>query len=129
MTDQQKLLNNMRAQLREQIIRGNELESQLVDAKMRWADLDMENDELVQKMQQKNQTLKFFSSQVTKIECELVQSKQQLGDAMNHIYELENIVKHDESGNMYAVQSNAFKNNFIEDNRKDSQFHKYKTMF
>ena len=92
MTDQQKLLNNMRTQLREQIIRGNELESQLVDAKMRWADLDMENDELVQKMQQKNHTLKFFSSQVTKIECELVQSKQQLGDAMNHIYELENIV-------------------------------------
>ena len=44
----------MRIQLRDQIIRGNELESQLVDAKMRWADLDMENDELVQKLQQKN---------------------------------------------------------------------------
>ena len=47
---------------------------------------------------------------------------------MNQIYELENIVKHNESGNMYAVQPNAFKN-FNEDNHKDSQFQKYKTMF
>jgi len=55
---------------------------------------------------------------VTKIECELVQSKQQLGDAMNQIYELENIVNQNESGNMYAVQANVFNNN--QDNHKES---------
>lgn len=33
-------------QLKDQIIRGNELEEQLIDAKMSWATLDMENDAL-----------------------------------------------------------------------------------
>ncbi len=56
--------------------RANGLENQLVEAKMQWANLDMENDELTLKLQQKNQMLKVFSSQVTKLECELVQAKQ-----------------------------------------------------
>lgn len=43
----------------------------------------MENDELTQKLQQKNQMLKVFSSQVTKLEIELVQTKQMMGDALN----------------------------------------------
>jgi len=58
------------------MIRANDLENQLVEAKMQWANLDMENDELTLKLQQKNQMLKVFSSQVTKLECELVQAKQ-----------------------------------------------------
>ena len=65
----------LKLQLRDQIIRANDLESQLIEAKMHWANLDMENDELAQKLQQKNQMLKVFSSQVTKLECELVQAK------------------------------------------------------
>jgi hypothetical protein len=50
---------------------------------MSWANLDMENDELSMKLNQKNQAIKMFSSQVTKLEIELVTSKQQLGDALN----------------------------------------------
>lgn len=79
----------LKLQLRDQIIRANDLESQLIEAKMQWANLDMENDELSQKLQQKNQMLKVFSSQVTKLECELVQAKQQMGDALNQLHELE----------------------------------------
>jgi len=62
--------------LRAQIIRGNELEDQLVEAKMNWAALDLEADELGFKLQQKNQALKMFSSQVTKLEIQLVQKTQ-----------------------------------------------------
>ena len=43
----------------------------------------MENDELALKLQQKNELLKRFSTQVTKLEIELVKSKQDLGDALN----------------------------------------------
>lgn len=65
---------------------------------MQWANLDMENDELVQKLQQKNENLKLLSSQVAKLEIELVQSKQQIGDAMNQIHELE-MNQIDQNGN------------------------------
>jgi hypothetical protein len=37
---------------------------------MNWAALDLEADELSYKLQQKNQALKMFSSQVTKLEIE-----------------------------------------------------------
>ena len=50
---------------------------------MQWATLDMENDQLTVKLQQKNQALKRFSGQTTKLEVELVSAKQQLGDALN----------------------------------------------
>lgn len=56
---------------------------------MSWANLDMENDELQMKLNQKNQAIKMFSSQVTKLEIELVRAKQQLGDALNQVHELE----------------------------------------
>jgi len=36
------------------MLRGNELEDQLVEAKMSWATLDMENDSLTIKLHQKN---------------------------------------------------------------------------
>jgi len=42
---------------------------------MKWANLDMENDEICLKMQQKNDQLKKFSAQMTKLELEVVQSK------------------------------------------------------
>ena len=53
-------------------MRANDLEEQYVDAKMNWADLDMKNDKLTLKLQQKNQALKLFSSQKTKLEIGLV---------------------------------------------------------
>ena len=71
-----KSLRNLKLQLKQQVLRGNELEDQLVEAKMSWATLDMENDQLTVKLQQKNQALKRFSGQVTKLEVELVNAKQ-----------------------------------------------------
>lgn len=38
------------------------LEKYLVEAKMNWANLDMENDELAMKLKQKTEQLKVFSS-------------------------------------------------------------------
>jgi hypothetical protein len=38
------------------------LEKHLVDAKLNWADLDMENEDLAFKLKQKNDQLKIFSS-------------------------------------------------------------------
>lgn len=37
-------INKLKRQLKEQIVRANELEGQLVEAKMGWASLDMEAD-------------------------------------------------------------------------------------
>lgn len=55
---------------------------------MKWADLDMENDELAIKLQQKNEQLKAFSQQITKLELDVVKAKQEAGDAMNQVHEL-----------------------------------------
>ena len=44
-------LNNLKIKLKQQTMRANELEDQLVEAKMSWATLDMENDELTLKLQ------------------------------------------------------------------------------
>ena len=70
-------------------MRGNDLESQLVDIKIKWADLDLENDVLTQKLQQRNEGLRKYSSQVTRLECELVQTKQTLGDVRNELNAVE----------------------------------------
>jgi phage-related tail protein len=59
-----------------------------VAAKMKWANLDMENDEICLKMQQKSDAIKKMSTQVTQMELELVKTKQQLGEALNQIQEL-----------------------------------------
>ena len=55
---------------------------------MKWANLDMENDELTLKLNQKNEQLKKFSTQVTKLELDVVQSKQELGEQLNQVHEL-----------------------------------------
>lgn len=51
-----------------------------------------------------------FSSQVTKLEIELVSSKQQLGDALNTIHEMETL----------AVNGNVFDPNLLRESRKIS---------
>jgi hypothetical protein len=38
--------NSLKLQLKDQIIRANDLEEQYVDAKMNWAELDLEVDKL-----------------------------------------------------------------------------------
>ena len=42
--------NSLKLQLKDQIIRANDLEEQYVDAKMNWAELDLEVDKLKLKM-------------------------------------------------------------------------------
>ncbi len=51
------------------------IESQLVEAKMHWANLDLENDELAYKLNQRTEKLKILSEQITKLELDLVKSK------------------------------------------------------
>ena len=53
---------NWRRELEAKAKRADELESQLVEAKMKWANLDMENDELCMKIQHKNEQLKKIST-------------------------------------------------------------------
>lgn len=56
---------------------------------MQAAELDLENDDLSVKINKKNDLLKKLSSQVTMLETELVKSKQDLGEALNAVYEYE----------------------------------------
>eukprot|EP00350_Pseudokeronopsis_sp_OXSARD2_P011852 CAMPEP_0170552146 /NCGR_PEP_ID=MMETSP0211-20121228/10087_1 /TAXON_ID=311385 /ORGANISM="Pseudokeronopsis sp., Strain OXSARD2" /LENGTH=75 /DNA_ID=CAMNT_0010859711 /DNA_START=2509 /DNA_END=2736 /DNA_ORIENTATION=+ len=68
---------------------NDHMEKNLVDAKMNWADLDMENEDMAFQMKQKTDQLKIFSSQVTKLEIELVKTKQDLGEALNAVNDYE----------------------------------------
>ena len=65
------------------------IESQLIEAKMHWAELDMENDQLAFNLKKKSDQLKIFSSQLTQLEIELVKTKQELGEALNTVNEYE----------------------------------------
>jgi len=65
------------------------LESFLVDVKIRSANLDLENDQLACKLQQKNDMIKMLSERVTALEVEVLRSKQELGEALNTVYEYE----------------------------------------
>eukprot|EP00347_Sterkiella_histriomuscorum_P004482 403360298 len=65
------------------------MEELLVKAKMQAAELDLENDDLSVKINKKNEMLKKLSAQVTMLETELVRSKQDLGEALNAVYEYE----------------------------------------
>ena len=47
-----------------------------MDAKLAWANLDMENDELVVQLKRKNDIIKKYASRVTTLEIEIVQAKQ-----------------------------------------------------
>ena len=51
------------------------MENDLVTAKMAWAQLDLENDELTVNMKKAKQQLRVFSSKVTQLEIELVSSR------------------------------------------------------
>jgi len=50
------------SQKKEETTRANDLESELVSTKMKWANLDMENDELAMKLSQKNELIKKYST-------------------------------------------------------------------
>lgn len=65
------------------------LESFLVDVKIRSANLDLENDQLACKLQQKSDMIKMLSERITALEVEVLRSKQELGEALNTVYEYE----------------------------------------
>lgn len=65
----------MNEQIKELSKQYGVIESQLIEAKLAWASLDMENDELTIAVKKKNDQLKKFSSKVTQLEIELVNSK------------------------------------------------------
>lgn len=52
-----------------------DIEKQLVDAKIQSANLDLENDELACKHQKMSDQLKVFSKRITALEVELLKSK------------------------------------------------------
>lgn len=58
---------------------------------MSWAEIDSENEDLAFKLNKKMEQVKKFSSQITKLEIELVKSKQDLGEAMNTVNEYEDM--------------------------------------
>lgn len=72
---------------REKTKENDFLEKNLIEVKMQWATMDHENEELSHKLNQKNQQLKIFSSQVTKLEIDLVKAKNDLGEALNTMYD------------------------------------------
>lgn len=55
----------------------------MVDAKMSWANLDMDVDQLTIKLNVKTQALKTAEQRISRLENDLVVTKQQLGDALN----------------------------------------------
>ena len=61
----------------------------MVQAKIKSANLDLENDQLAQKLQTKNEQIKMFSERITALEVELLKTKQELGEALNAVYEYE----------------------------------------
>ena len=75
-------------QLRAERKRANELEEQLIESKINLGQLDMENDEIMQKMHQKNHQLKAMSTKITSLELAVVKARQDLGEAMNQIHDL-----------------------------------------
>jgi hypothetical protein len=72
----------------------------------------MENDELTIKLQQKNNQMKVFSTQITKLELECVQAKQQLGDALNNAHEINTTEGSTQEGNTDKFNK-AFKSKYM----------------
>ena len=56
---------------------------------MKWANLDLENDEQACKIHALKEKMKLYMEHVTKLEVELVRAKQDLGEALNAVYEYE----------------------------------------
>jgi chromosome segregation ATPase len=66
-----------------------DIEEQLVQSKIKSANLDLENDQLAHKVQTKNEQIKMFSERITALEVELLKTKQELGEALNIICDYE----------------------------------------
>lgn len=68
---------------------NNYLSSQLIEIKTRYAESDQERNALQLKLRERNETLKKFSSEITKYEFEMIKTSQSLGEALNQNIELD----------------------------------------
>lgn len=63
----------------ENIVRMYEVnEAALIDAKLQWANLDLENDELCVSLRKKNEQIKMFQNKITKLEIQLVKARDEI---------------------------------------------------
>lgn len=53
-------------------------EGQLIEAKLQWANLDMENDELSVQVRHKNDKIKVYQMRITSLEIELARARDQI---------------------------------------------------
>lgn len=65
------------------------LSLQLIEVKTNYAEAEQERSALQLKLKERNETLKKFSSEITKYEFEMVKAKQSLGEALNQNIELD----------------------------------------
>lgn len=70
-------------------VENNSLSSELIEIKTKYAESEQERNALQLKLRERNETLKKFSSEITKYEFEMVKAKQSLGEALNQNIELD----------------------------------------
>ena len=68
---------------------NNQISSELIEIKLKYAESDQERNSLLLKLRERNETLKKFSSEITKYEFEMVKAKQSLGETLNQNIELD----------------------------------------
>ena len=68
---------------------SKDLEEQLIKAKVEWAKSDEEKEKALYKLQEHDEIVRGFTSKVSKLEAEVVKTKQQLGEALNANIEFE----------------------------------------
>ena len=83
------MLRDENARLKQIDVERRDIEEQLVQVKIKSANLDLENDQLAHKLSNKNEQIKLFSERITALEVELLKTKQELGEALNAVYEYE----------------------------------------
>jgi hypothetical protein len=65
----------------------SEIDKKYIEAKISWANVTNENEQINMKLTEKLQQNKLYSERVTSLEMELLKSKQQLGEALNKLNE------------------------------------------
>jgi SMC interacting uncharacterized protein involved in chromosome segregation len=83
------MLRDENSKLKQIDLERRDIEEQLVQSKIKSANLDLENDQLAQKLQTKNEQIKMFGERITAYEVEILKTKQELGEALNAVYEYE----------------------------------------
>ncbi|CDW72003.1 UNKNOWN [Stylonychia lemnae] len=110
------------------LIDKNQIEQQLINAKMQWATLDLQRDNLTIKLKQSNERYENLQVQMNGLQDELVRTKQELGEAMNSAYEYEkqnsNLLNQYENRNSTASAGGS-----TAKNEKKSKTSKIKSLF